>query len=602
MIQYTISSDDLNGHVFSVTCSIPSPKNQGQRLIMPTWIPGSYMIRDFSKNVVQITAMDADSGEPVDIYKIDKSTWELGECKGRVVVSYAIYAWDMSVRTAHLDQTHGYFNGTSVFFAVEGQEASVCELDIQQPKNTCAEDWRVATTLKELTAKRYGFGKYQAENYDELIDHPVEMADFDLVTFDACGVPHDVVFTGKHYTDLERIAADLKVICEYQIKFFGMPAPMERYLFLTWVVGDGYGGLEHRASTSLICSRADLPTSKDNDVTDGYRTFLGLCSHEYFHTWNVKRIKPAKFLPYALGQESHTELLWAFEGITSYYDDLILARTGIISQESYLELLGQVMTRVERAQGRHKQTVSESSFDAWTKFYKQDENATNAIVSYYTKGALVVLGLDLLLRKLTGDQLTMDQVMVMLWQEFGVKQVGIQERELERRVVELAAPYIDESGKALLEIYFEQALRSTKDIDLAPLLEDRGVLLQLRAADSTTDKGGKVGSKESEGGVSLGAIYAEAATGVKLSVVVNGCAAHKSGLSAGDEVIAVDGLRVNKGSIEKVLSVFKPGQVISIYAFRRDELMHFDVTLEIPKQDTVFLTIDAPEKLNGWLG
>ncbi len=602
MIQYIISSDDLNGHVFSVTCSISSPKKLGQRLIMPTWIPGSYMIRDFSKNVVRIAATDAESGEPVDIYKIDKSTWELGECKAGVIVTYEIYAWDMSVRTAHLDQTHGYFNGTSVFFAVEGQEDSVCELDIQQPHNTCAKNWRVATTLKELTAKRYGFGKYQAENYDDLIDHPVEMAEFSLITFEACGVPHDVVFTGKHYADLERIAADLKVICEYQINFFGMPAPMERYLFLTWVVGDGYGGLEHRASTSLICSRADLPTSKDNDVTDGYRTFLGLCSHEYFHTWNVKRIKPAKFLPYALGQESHTELLWAFEGITSYYDDLILARTGIISQESYLELLGQVMTRVERAQGRHKQTVSESSFDAWTKFYKQDENATNAIVSYYTKGALVVLGLDLLLRKLTGDQLTMDQVMVMLWQEFGVKQVGIQERELERRVVELATPYIDENGKALLEIYFEQALRSTKDIDLAPLLEDRGVLLQLRTADSAMDKGGKVGSNESQDRVTLGATYGEAASGVKLSVVVSDGAAHKAGLSAGDVVIAVDGLRVNKSSIEKAFSVFTSGEVISVYAFRRDELMHFDVTLEIPKQDTVFLTIDTPEKLSGWLG
>lgn len=569
---------------------------------MPTWIPGSYMIRDFSKNVVQIAARNADTSDAIDIFKIDKSTWELGACDSGVLVSYEIYAWDMSVRTAHLDQTHGYFNGTSVFFAVEGQEGDVCELDIQKPQKACAENWRVATTLKELTAKRYGFGRYQAENYDDLIDHPVEMADFSLVTFEACGVPHDVVFTGKHYADLERIAADLKVICEYQINFFGMPAPMDRYLFLTWVVGDGYGGLEHRASTSLICSRADLPTTKEKDVADGYRTFLGLCSHEYFHTWNVKRIKPAKFLPYTLGQESHTELLWAFEGITSYYDDLILARTGLISQESYLELLGQVMTRVERAQGRHKQTVSESSFDAWTKFYKQDENATNAIVSYYTKGALVVLGLDLLLRKLTADKVTMDHVMGMLWQEFGIKQVGIQERELERRVIELAAPYLDASSQELLAIYFEQALRSTKDIDLAPLLEERGVLLHLRAADSATDKGGKVGSKNSGGGVSLGATYAEVASGVKLSVVVNGGAAHKAGLSAGDVVVAVDGLRVNKGTIEKALSVFQPGEGVRIHAFRRDELMCLDVTLEMPAEDTVFLTLDTSEKLGGWLG
>lgn len=571
---------------------------------MPTWIPGSYMIRDFSKNVMQITAIAEASQQSIDITKEDKSTWVLGECEaeGGVVVAYEVYAWDMSVRAAHLDQTHGYFNGTSVFLAVEGQEDQPCQLDIQQPKSSSANEWRVATTLKELSAQRYGFGLYVAENYDDLIDHPVEMADFSLVTFEACGVPHDVVFTGKHYADLDRVAEDLKVICEYQLQFFGEPAPMDRYLFLTWVVGDGYGGLEHRSSTSLICSRADLPTIKDKDVTDGYRTFLGLCSHEYFHTWNVKRIKPAKFLPYRLGQESHTELLWAFEGITSFYDDLILARTGLITPESYLELLGQVLTRVERAQGRLKQTVSESSFDAWTKFYKQDENALNAIVSYYTKGAVVVIGLDLLLRKLTAGSVNMDSVMGMMWREFGLKQIGVEERELEQRVCELAKPHMNQESLQQLKDYFEKALRSTADIDLKTLFIDHGINVQKRAAESVSDTGGKPNAKVVEGAVSLGVVYEESNGGVKLPVVKNGGAAHQAGLSAGDVIIAVDNLQVKKSTIEKSLSVFSPGQSVVVHAFRRDELMSFNVTLDSPKQDTVFLTIEDSSKASAWIG
>ncbi|OUS29406.1 peptidase M61 [Gammaproteobacteria bacterium 45_16_T64] len=603
MIQYTITSHDVCAHLFHVTCTIPTPKASGQRLTMPTWIPGSYMIRDFAKNIVEISAKDPASGHAITINKVDKTTWRLGDCAGAVVVSYDVYSWDMSVRAAHLDQTHGYFNGTSVFLAVEGQESLKCELDIQRPSSDHANTWRVATTLKESTAQRYGFGKYMAQDYDELIDHPVEMADYGMVSFTACGVPHEIVFTGKHYADMERIAEDLKVICEYQIRFFGEPAPMDRYIFFTWVVGDGYGGLEHRASTSLICSRADLPNKNDVDVTDGYRTFLGLCSHEYFHTWNVKRIKPAKFLPYDLTQESHTELLWAFEGITSYYDDLILARTGIITQESYLELLGQVMTRVYRASGRLKQTVSESSFDAWTKFYKQDENAPNAIVSYYTKGTLVVLGLDLLLRELTAGQVSMDHVMKMLWHEFGLQQVGVQERELEQRVISLAEPHIDAKGKEQLQSYFEQALRTTEDTPLPALLETQGVALHQRPADSVLDKGGKPSAKTSgaETAVSLGATFAEAAAGVKLAVVFQDSPAHRAGLSAGDVIIAVDHLRVSKANIEKSLSVFAPGDSVEIHAFRRDELMTFTLELASPVENTVYLTIEDSERATNWL-
>ncbi|HZV65686.1 MAG TPA: peptidase M61, partial [Telluria sp.] len=379
-IQYAIVPKDLAGHMFDLTVSVATPSPDGQVLTLPAWIPGSYMIREFARNIVRIRAES--DGKPVALTKLDKHSWQAAPVAGPLSVHYEVYAWDLSVRAAHLDQTHGFFNGTSVFLRVEGQEAAPHQVDIQCPQDPAAKTWRVATALPELGAKRYGFGSYQAANYDELIDHPVEMGDFALASFKAHGVPHDIVISGRvPNLDMARLQADLKAICEAQIAFFEprtKRAPMERYLFLTLAVGDGYGGLEHRASTALICARADLPTSaapKSPERSEGYVKFLGLCSHEYFHTWNVKRIKPAVFAPYDLQNETHTPLLWLFEGFTSYYDDLMLVRSGMIGEQTYLKLLAKTIGGVLRGSGRGKQSVADSSFDAWTKYYRQDENA-----------------------------------------------------------------------------------------------------------------------------------------------------------------------------------------------------------------------------------
>ena len=401
-IRYSIRPSNPYAHLYSVTLEIANPAPDVQLLRMPAWIPGSYMIREFAKNVVEIHAQDTE-GKALEITKKDKSTWMLTTAGSTGVrITYSVYAWDLSVRSAHLDQTHAYFNGTSVFLEVVGQHESPCEVEILNADIPEATHWKVATTLAEAGAERYGFGKYSANNYDDLIDHPVEIADFTIGHFTACGVPHELVLSGKHYADVARICDDLKKICEHHIQFYGEPAPMERYLFITWVVGNGYGGLEHRSSTSLICKRDDLPSVNSSEqVSEDYQNFLGLCSHEYFHTWNVKRIKPSVYIPYDLSQETHSELLWAFEGITSYYDDLGVLRSGLISTEQYLKTLARTYTRVHRAEGRFKQSVVASSFDTWTKFYKQDENAVNAIVNYYTKGALSILAIDLKIRSLT---------------------------------------------------------------------------------------------------------------------------------------------------------------------------------------------------------
>jgi len=568
-IQYTIVPKDLAGHLFNVTVSVAAPSADGQVFALPAWIPGSYMIREFARNIVRIRAESG--GEPVLLTKLNKHAWQAAPVDGTLSLHYEVYAWDLSVRAAHLDQTHGFFNGTSVFLRVLGQEDTPHQVDIQRPGDPAAADWRVATSLPELGAKRYGFGTYIAGDYDELIDHPVEMADFALGSFKAHGIQHDIVITGRvPNLDMARLQQDLKAICETQIAFFEpktKKAPMERYVFLTMAVGDGYGGLEHRASTALICARADLPTTaapKTAEPNEGYTKFLGLCSHEYFHTWNVKRIKPAVFAPYDLQVENYTPLLWLFEGFTSYYDDLMLVRSGIISEATYLKLLGKTVGSVLRGSGRTKQSVAESSFDAWSKYYRQDENAPNAIISYYTKGSLVGLAFDLTIRAKTGGARSLDDVMRALWERYGRDFYqggarGVTEREVEA--------LFDEISGVRLKSIFERYIRGTEDIPLAKLYAPFGI---------------KLTDERKNGKPSLDAGIGRDTGGAKLTQVHEGGAAHQAGLSAGDILIAVDGLRVNGNpcNLDGLFARYRVGDSVTVHAFRRDELMTFEVTLQ----------------------
>jgi predicted metalloprotease with PDZ domain len=572
-VQYTIVPKDLAGHLFNVTVSVAAPASAGQVFALPAWIPGSYMIREFARNIVRIRAESG--GEAVALTKLDKHSWQAAPVDGPLSLHYEVYAWDLSVRAAHLDQTHGFFNGTSVFLRVLGQEAMPHQVDIQRPGDPAAADWRVATSLPELGAKRYGFGTYIAADYDELIDHPVEMADFALGTFKAHGVQHDIAITGRvPNLDMARLQQDLKAICEAQIAFFEpktRQAPMDRYVFLTMAVGDGYGGLEHRASTALICARADLPTTaapKTAEPNEGYTKFLGLCSHEYFHTWNVKRIKPAVFAPYDLQVENYTPLLWLFEGFTSYYDDLMLVRSGIVSEATYFKLLGKTVGSVLRGSGRTKQSVAESSFDAWSKYYRQDENAPNAIISYYTKGSLVGLAFDLTIRAKTGGAKSLDDVMRALWERYGRdfyhggglgEGRGVTEKEVEA--------LFDEISGVRLKPIFERHIRGTEDVPLAKLYAPFGV---------------KVSDERKNGKPSLDAGIGRDAGGAKLTQVHEGGAAHQAGLSAGDIVIAVDSLRVNGNpcNLDGLFARYRVGDTVTVHAFRRDELMTFEVTLQ----------------------
>ncbi len=586
-VRYRITPIHPEAHLFEVELDIDKPAADGQLLSLPAWIPGSYMIREFARHIVRIDARDGVRAVPLT--KLDKHTWRAAPCDGALRVRYEVYAWDLSVRAAHLDTTHGFFNGSSVFLMVHGCEQQPCEIDIRPPAGRAYKEWRVATTLPEAGgrsgAKRHGFGVYRAASYDELIDHPVEMGEFALYEFKACGVPHEVVVTGRHDIDAARLCADLKRVCEWQIRLFGEPAPFERYVFLVMAVGDGYGGLEHRSSTALLCSRNDLPAPGAAAMSDAYRGFLGLCSHEYFHSWNVKRIKPAAFVPYDLRVENYTRLLWAFEGFTSYYDDLALVRSGVITQDDYLKLLGKTVTQVMRGSGRLKQSVADSSFDAWIKYYRQDENAPNAIVSYYAKGALVALALDLTLRSKSRGAVSLDDVMRRLWADHGLSGQGVPEDGI-RRAAEAV------SGMKLKR-FFDEATEGADDLPLDRLLHAVGLDLAFEAAGSTPV---------------LGVKTANDGDNVKLTQVLDHGAAQRAGLSAGDVLVALDNLRITASSLDTLLKRRNAGDEVKIHAFRRDELMKFRVRLDAPPVDqakvgpAVRASAAAKELLKQWLG
>jgi predicted metalloprotease with PDZ domain len=595
-LHYAIRPAHAGAHLFHVTVTVERPSSEGQLFMLPAWIPGSYMIREFARNIVQVAALAGDERVPVD--KLDKHTWRvpaLGDFEGPLTLAYEVYAWDLSVRAALLDTTLGFFNASSVFLLPVGWEDARIEVDILPPAGEHAANWRVATGLAPARGtKRHAFGTYTARDYDELIDCPVLMGEFALARFEVLGTPHEIAIAGRAPDlDLERLSADLTRVCAEQIALFEprtKRAPFERYTFMTLAVGEGYGGLEHRNSTALICRREDLPYRGMAEPTEGYRRFLGLASHEYFHAWNVKRIRPAAFVPYALERENYTRLLWLFEGFTSYYDDLTLARAGLITRAQYLGLLAKNFNDVLGASGRRKQSLAESSFDAWIKYYRQDENSPNAIVSYYQKGALIALALDLLIRARSGGKRSLDDLMRLLWArhtEAGEDYAGVHEEEIAELITEATGLTLDEELAAWTE--------GTADPDFAALLEPFGIRLATRAQPEPAAR------------ALLGLKLAPGAE-PRIAQVYDGGAAQDAGLAAGDLLVALDGLRVTPASLDAQLRRRRAGQRAEVLAFRRDELLRFEPTLiDSAPAHFELLPEDKPggaaKKLQrGWLG
>ncbi|MEW8507763.1 MAG: PDZ domain-containing protein [Candidatus Thiodiazotropha sp.] len=598
MNAYRLGFFSAHAHLFEVELTISQPDPGGQLVYLPSWIRGSYMVRDFARNIVSISAFTAD--QPVSLLKLDKQSWRAEPVTGELRLVYRVYAYELSVRSAHFDTLHAYFNGSSLFLAVAGQEARPCRLSILSPTDTYAENWRLATGMPSRDVDALGFGDYLCDNYEALIDYPVEVGEFSAYEFSLEGRRHRFVISGVHDADGDRLCSDLQRICREEAELFG-ELPITDYLFLLQVVGDGYGGLEHRNSTSLMISRDDLPTRGEDKVTEGYRRLLTLCSHEYFHLWHVKRITPEIFLQQDTTAEVHTRQLWIFEGITSYYDELVLVRSGVINHKAYFEMMAETVTRVMRGSGRHKQTLEESSFDAWTKFYKQDENAPNAIVSYYAKGALFALLLDLTIRLHSDNRLSLDDVMRSMWQRYGRMSLGVAENGFENLVYEVTS--LD------LQPLFDLGVRSTQELPLEEALAEFAVELHLLPAENSEDKGKVVTEppRTVTPKLVLGATWKQLEKRIRLLQVFDGGGAQMAGISPGDEIVAVDGLNMSGKQMEKYIAQKQEGASVEVHLLRRDELKVFTITPLPAVADTC--TIYLPQhpgsiqqqRLNNWL-
>jgi hypothetical protein len=565
MLHYQIEFDDYRQHLIHVTLRFLA--NPTQVLSLPTWIPGSYLVREFSKHIESVKAYD-EAGRQLKINKFEKNKWRLYNTDHELItVEYDVYAYDLSVRGAYVDQSRLYVNPACVCLGLQDQQDSAIEVEVFLPDEL--KHFQLATGLvsKSLVKGRFTL---KADHYAQLIDAPFELAEQTRFSFEANGIPHEFVVSGQHAMNAERMKQDLEKICSTEISMFGS-APFEDYTFMTMATGNSYGGLEHPNSTSLITPRSDLP--KQNEPVEpsaDYQRFLGLCSHEYFHSWLVKFIRPENFANYDLDQEGYTSLLWIFEGFTSYYDDLILYRSGVISQASYLSLLKGQIDRYLQNPGRFIQSVSESSFDAWIKFYRQDENSNNAGTSYYNKGCLVALSLDLGLR-LRGSSL--DALMRRLYEN---TQKGIQVNE--RTIVELCNEL---TGSNWIE-QINHLINTTDELPLDQLFPEFGLSYRLK----------------NEKALPFGLKLVDKPEGVLIQQARREGTGAIAGLSANDVIVAIDGLKAS----EKLLSQYSKQQDrFTVYAFRRDEFMQFELQGGEIDLTTVELTVLDQDKAEKWL-
>ncbi|ENW29507.1 M61 family metallopeptidase [Acinetobacter lwoffii] len=565
MLHYQIEFDDYRQHLIHVTVRFLADPTQV--LSLPTWIPGSYLIREFSKHIEAVKAYDED-GRQLQIQKFEKNKWRLFNTDHELItVEYDVYAYDLSVRGAYVDQNRLYVNPACACLGLEGQENKEIELEIFLPDEL--KHFQLATGMqaKSLVKGRFTL---KAKNYAELIDAPFELAEQTRFSFEANGIPHEFVVSGKHAMNAARMQQDIEKICATEISMFGS-APFTDYTFMTMATGNSYGGLEHPNSTSLISPRDDLPKANEpEEPSKDYQRFLGLCSHEYFHSWLVKFIRPENFVNYDLNREGYTSLLWIFEGFTSYYDDLILLRSGVINQESYITLLKAQIDRYLQNPGRAIQSVSESSFDAWVKFYRQDENSNNAGTSYYNKGCLVALCLDLGLR-LRGSSL--DALMRRLYEN---AQKGVQVHE--RTIFELCKELTGDDWSEQIN----HLINTTDELPLDQLFPEFGMAYSLK-----NDKSLPFGLK-----------LADKPEGVLVQSARRDGVAVLAGLSANDVIIAIDGLKATTKLVE---SYAKQQGTFTVYAFRRDELMTFEVQAAGSELTEVELKVEDPAKVEKWL-
>jgi predicted metalloprotease with PDZ domain len=555
-MRYRLSFPAPQTHHLEVAVEIDRP-GAAVEASLPVWTPGSYLVREFARHLEGIRAED-ESGRPRRVVRLDKHRLRVESAgAGRIQLSYRVYANDLTVRTSHVDATHAFLSPASVFVAVRGREGEPHQVALELPPG-----WRVATALEDLPEG------LTARDYDELVDSPIELGEHETAEFEALGVPHRMAVWGRGNLDLGRLAADARAVVEAAGAFWG-GLPYRRYLVVVHLVGKGRGGLEHADSAVL-----QLPRLAFSD-RDAYEDALGLLAHELFHLWNVKRLRPAALIPYDYDREQYTRLLWWFEGATSYYEQLLLTRARLMAPRRLLKALGQRFTTLLRSPGAGKLPVEEASLLAWVKLYRPDENSANSGVSYYLKGELVALAIDMALRR-AGRSL--DEVARLLHQRYAG--TGLPEDGVERVLAELLGP-AEAAG------LFDRWVRGVEPLE--PDLEVVGLRLRRRAAQAPEDKGGTPG--KSDDGAAPGWLGAEISGGPRLTVtsVREGSPAWRAGLTADDELVAERGWRLDRGGLLKRLEELGPEGTLRLTVFRRDELRQVEVPLASPPEDTAWL-------------
>ncbi|MFC3095546.1 M61 family peptidase [Alteromonas sediminis] len=577
MITYQVSLASVSLQTLHVSMSIPAC-GETTTLTLPSWIPGSYKIRDFAKNIGEFTALSQDN-TPLTWQKLDKQTWQINTEGKACTVYYTVVANDYSVRGAFISDEYAFFNGTSTFLQVKDQPDMPYSMQIDE--NSAPMGWETFSSMPEVCA-----------DYYEFIDHPVYWGKGQVKSFTVKGVDITLLFSGTHPLDIDAICQDLAPICAHHLTLFGAPYPIENYLFITLLADTGYGGLEHRHSTVLMYPRFDLPMKGENrSISDNYIDFLSLCSHEFFHTWHVKRLRPSVMLQPDLSREVYTPQLWIYEGFTSFYDDLAVARAGKMSPEHYCTVLGRHITRLLHTPGRHKQSVAASSFEAWTRFYQQDAHSNNHIVSYYTKGGIIALGLDIILRVRSDNKVSMDILMQTLWNMAGRSETGSQDDIILNACDSLNVEVRD---------YLDNVVEGTEDVDLDSLLPKIGLKLNLRPRSNTADKGGV--NSEQHPKYDFGVTLAEnTGMGCKVTQLQENSAADHAGLQVGDIVVAVDGWVANETLWRRLLTQSE-AESLSLSVARQGRLINLHMPVQPSKHRVAFLTIENRERYLSWLG
>lgn len=558
-------------HLFEVELQIEGWERASLDLKMPVWTPGSYLVREYSRHVQNFAAQSDD--RPLEWRKLGKNHWQIDtDDVSTVQVRYRVFANELSVRTNHLDETHGYFNGAALFFFIPGFQHQPMRVTVMPP----VPGWHIATPLEPDPSHPHTF---QAADFDELVDSPFEIGVHQLVEFEVEDKPHQLVIWGRGKVDTPRMVRDIQKIIEVESQLF-QGLPYDRYLFLLHLSAQGFGGLEHKNSCSLNYPRLGMQSE------DKYQRFMQLVAHEFFHLWNIKRIRPKALEVFDYEAENYTPSLWFSEGTTSYYDLTIPFRAGIYDAKGFLRELSNEISRYLQVPGRQVQPLGESSFDAWIKLYRRDAHSDNSQISYYLKGEMVSLLLDLLIRARHHNRRSLDDVMLIMWERFGKDEIGFTPEQLEDVISDVADTVLDE--------FFQLCLHSTEELPFDQFLAPFGLKLQADPSDSQPPFIGL--TVTTENGKAM------------VKFVEHSSPAQQAGVDAGDELLALDQLRVSADQLGDRLKAYQPGDEVLLTFFHQDELLTRPVVLAPPRPNRYQLVAvenpseDQQQSFEGWLG